>query len=108
MATWLIGSIEIAVAILPVALNGFFVPAEFALVKVRHGQLDRLAADGRLFARTAQWLNQRLDQSLSACQLGITTASLGLGWMGEPAFAHLLHSPASCRPRGIYYETGVE
>ena len=73
-----------------VLLNAFFVAAEFGLVKVRGGQLDALVAEGRPFARTARWLGDRLDTSLSACQLGITMASLGLGWVGEPAFAELL------------------
>ena len=73
-----------------VALNGFFVAAEFALVKVRSGRLEVMAREGRPFARTAQWTLQRLDRSLSACQLGITMASLGLGWIGEPAIARLL------------------
>jgi len=73
-----------------VLLNGFFVAAEFALVKVRGGQLDELVKQGRPFAKTARWLGDRLDPSLSACQLGITMASLALGWVGEPAFAKLL------------------
>lgn len=81
----------IAIALLLVALNGFFVAAEFALVKVRLSQIEQLVLAKRPFAKTARWLAQRLDESLSACQLGITMASLALGWVGEPAFAHLLH-----------------
>ena len=73
-----------------VLLNGFFVAAEFALVKVRGSQLDELVKQRRPFAKTARWLGDRLDASLSACQLGITMASLALGWVGEPAFAKLL------------------
>ena len=73
-----------------VLLNGFFVAAEFALVKVRGSRLAAMTRDQRPFARTAQWLAGRLERSLSACQLGITMASLGLGWIGEPAIARLL------------------
>ena len=90
MPAWLSDSIEILLAALLVLLNGFFVAAEFALVKARGSQLEILVREGRPFARTAAWLSERLDASLSACQLGITMASLGLGWVGEPAVADLL------------------
>ena len=73
-----------------VLVNGFFVAAEFALVKIREGRLDEMVKERRPFASTASWLVERLDASLSACQLGITMASLGLGWIAEPAVAHLL------------------
>jgi CBS domain containing-hemolysin-like protein len=73
-----------------VLINGFFVGAEFALVKIRKGRIDEMVNERRPFASTASWLVERLDASLSACQLGITMASLGLGWIGEPAIAHLL------------------
>ncbi|GIW78862.1 MAG: membrane protein [Gemmatales bacterium] len=82
--------VEILLALFLVVLNGFFVAAEFALVKVRGGQIEEMIRQRRPFARTAKWLAVRLEASLSACQLGITMASLGLGWIGEPAFAHLL------------------
>jgi len=90
MDTWLLQSMLILATAGLVALNGFFVAAEFALVKVRAGRLEVMAREGRPFAKTAQWTLQRLDRSLSACQLGITMASLGLGWIGEPAIARLL------------------
>lgn len=77
-------------AVALVMVNGFFVAAEFALVKVRPSRLDQLVRQGRPFARVARWFVARLDASLSACQLGITMASLGLGWIGEPAVARLL------------------
>jgi CBS domain containing-hemolysin-like protein len=80
----------IAVAVGLVILNGFFVAAEFALVKVRVSQVEKLVREGRLFSKMALWLAVRLDTSLSACQLGITMASLALGWVGEPAFADLI------------------
>lgn len=73
-----------------VAINGFFVAAEFALVKVRRGRLKLMAEQGVLCSRTAVRLVEGLDHSLSACQLGITMASLGLGWVGEPAIARIL------------------
>src|SRR5215212_9646383 len=66
-----------------VALNGFFVTAEFALVKVRRSQLDALAAEGNRRAAVAKHVAQHLNAYLSACPLGITLASLGLGWLGE-------------------------
>lgn len=80
----------LSIAIVLVILNGFFVAAEFALVKVRVSQIDKMVADKKLFAKTAKWLTQRLDHSLSCCQLGITMASLALGYVGEPAFAFMI------------------
>ncbi len=80
----------ILLALVLVVVNGFFVAAEFALVKIRLSRIEQMVADRRLFARTARWLAQRLEHSLSACQLGITMASLALGAIGEPAFAHLI------------------
>ena len=79
----------LAIAFL-VLLNGFFVASEFAIVKVRASQLDALAApsDGR--ARLARHITTHLDAYLSATQLGITLASLGLGWLGEPVLADMI------------------
>ncbi len=77
-------------ALVLVVLNGFFVAAEFALVKVRPTQIKKMVRDNLAFAKTAEWLAERLDNSLAACQLGITMASLALGWVGEPAFHHLI------------------
>ncbi|HEY0143552.1 MAG TPA: hemolysin family protein [Thermoanaerobaculia bacterium] len=85
MDVWLI-----LLALLFVAANGFFVAAEFAIVKVRSTQLAELAEAGSVRARMARKLTKHLDAYLSATQLGITLASLALGWIGEPAFAHLL------------------
>src|SRR5262245_13442438 len=76
-------------ALFLVALNGFFVATEFAIVKVRATRLRELAEAGSSNARTAQRVVSQLNAYLSACQLGITGASLGLGWVGEPAFAHM-------------------
>jgi CBS domain containing-hemolysin-like protein len=79
----------IAVALL-VLLNGFFVAAEFALVKIRETQLQALFKSGNRRAKAALEIVGKLDAALSATQLGITIASLGLGWLGKPAFASLL------------------
>jgi len=73
-----------------VLLNGFFVAAEFALVKVRPTQLDPLAARGVRRATVARHMVRHLDAYLSATQLGITLASLALGWIGQPAFAWIV------------------
>lgn len=73
-----------------VLLNGFFVAAEFAMVKVRSTRIDTLLQEGNTRAKYAKRLVDNLDAYLSACQLGITLASLGLGWIGEPAIARLI------------------
>ncbi len=73
-----------------VLANGFFVAVEFALVKVRPTQLAALAEEKRPGAKLALTMRQNLDAWLSASQVGITLASLGLGWVGEPAFARLI------------------
>ncbi len=70
--------------------NGFFVAAEFALVKVRLSQIEQLARQGSWAASIAKNVLNRLDAYLSACQLGITLASLGLGWAGESVARSLL------------------
>ena len=90
MPTWTTDFINIFFAVILVLINGFFVAAEFALVKIRPSKLEEQVEKRLPFAATAYWLAQRMDASLSACQLGITMASLGLGWIGEPAIAHLL------------------
>jgi CBS domain containing-hemolysin-like protein len=73
-----------------VFLNGFFVAAEFAIVKVRSTQIEPLAKAGSRKAQVAEHLIHHLDTYLSACQLGVTIASLGLGWVGEPFVAGTL------------------
>jgi CBS domain containing-hemolysin-like protein len=78
-------------ALLLVALNGFFVAAEFGLVKLRATRVQAIARKNGLPGRLLEKVHGQLDAYLSACQLGITLASLGLGWIGEPAFATLLH-----------------
>src|SRR5204863_3497424 len=95
---------KLAVIFALVALNAFFVACEFAIVKVRSSQLDELAEEGNLRAIFAKHVRSHLDAYLSATQLGITLASLALGWIGEqflvamlqPAFALVnVHSHAA-------------
>jgi CBS domain containing-hemolysin-like protein len=70
--------------------NGYFVATEFAMIKVRPTQLAELAAEGSSRAKMARRITKRIDSYLSATQLGVTLASLALGWVGEPAFAGLI------------------
>lgn len=81
---------QVGFVLLLVALNGFFVAAEFALVKIRESQIKPLIDEGNRKALMTRRVLEHLDASLSACQLGITLASLALGWVGEPVFAALL------------------
>lgn len=73
-----------------VGINGIFVAAEFSMVKVRKTRLTELAENGSRSAQTALEVTSKLDAYLSACQLGITLASLGLGWLGESAISRLI------------------
>lgn len=82
--------VELLIAAVLIVLNGLFVLAEFALVKVRFTRLEELAAKGLQTAKLAKRQVQHIDAYLSSIQLGITMASLGLGWVGEPALAALL------------------
>jgi CBS domain containing-hemolysin-like protein len=88
---WGIILLKILAVMILVLLNGFFVAAEFALVKIRETQLDPLVAKNHRRAKIARRIVGNLDAALSATQLGITLASLGLGWIGEPVFVDLLH-----------------
>ncbi|PTL56478.1 hemolysin family protein [Paraconexibacter algicola] len=76
--------------LLLVLVNGFFVAAEFALVRVRPNRLEEMAQDGRRGAALALKVHEDLNEYLSACQFGITLASLGIGFLGEPAIAELV------------------
>ena len=91
-------ALKLAAAIALVLGTGFFVAAEFALARARLVRLDQVAErrrSGELAARQAR----QIDRYLAACQLGITTTSLGLGWLGEPAFAGLLEP--------IFHKVGI-
>ena len=82
--------VGLAAVVVLVLANAFFVAAEFALVGARRTRLDELARAGDRKARLARRAVQSLDRYISATQLGITLASLGLGWIGEPALAGLI------------------
>src|SRR5438874_3526034 len=82
--------LRILAVILLVALNAFFVAAEFALVSIRDTRIQQLIDAKRVGARTVQKLQQQLDDFLPAVQFGVTLASLALGWIGEPAIANIL------------------
>ncbi|SMO55073.1 hemolysin family protein [Solitalea koreensis] len=82
--------LDILVILLLVFLNGFFVAAEFAIVKVRGSQIDLKAKDGSANAKMAKHIVRHLDGYLAATQLGITLASLGLGWLGEATMSKLI------------------
>src|ERR671927_1519458 len=76
-----------------VALNGVFVAAEFALVRASQGRVEQLRDEGRRGAALVLKQVEHIDEYLSACQLGITMTSLGIGFLGEPAIAELLEDP---------------
>jgi CBS domain containing-hemolysin-like protein len=83
-----------------VALNGLFVAAEFALVSVRKTQVEEMVHRGVRQAKILEHALRRLDRSIAATQLGITAASIGIGWVGEPALARLLHPVFTFLPSG--------
>jgi magnesium and cobalt exporter, CNNM family len=85
--------------ILLLAANAFFVAGEFAIVKVRNIRIETLAEQGNVVARMSLRILSNVEAYLSACQLGITMASLGLGWIGEPAVSALL--APMLRPLGL-------
>ncbi|WP_068780226.1 hemolysin family protein [Paenibacillus sp. GM2] len=91
---------NLLIVLILVFFNGFFVAAEFSLVKVRQSRLTQLASEGNRRASYALRVNKKLDAYLSATQLGITLASLGLGWVGEPAVSDLIVMP-------IMYKLGI-
>lgn len=74
-------------------MNAFFVVAEFSLVRVRKSQIDILLEEGARGAKRAKEISENVNAYLSACQLGITLASLAIGWLGEPAVSSVIHEP---------------
>ena len=82
--------VKLFLALFLVLLNGFFVAAEFSIVKVRYSQIQLKAAEGNSMAKQAEHIIKHLDEYLSATQLGITLASLALGWVGESAMHHII------------------
>ena len=90
----------VALSLALVLLNAFFTAAELAMVRVRATRIEALAEEGHWQARLAHSIQRRPDAFLSATQLGITLTSLGLGWIGEPAFAHML--------AGVFVALGIQ
>jgi CBS domain containing-hemolysin-like protein len=76
--------------LLLIAVNGFFVAAEFALVRARRGKMEQLAEEGETGAEAVVEQLDHIEESLSACQIGVTIASIGIGFLGEPSLAKLL------------------
>ena len=93
----MLSALNILFVFLLVFANGFFVASEFALVGVRRSRVATLAASGDRRAARLIGLVDNLNAYISATQLGITLASLALGWIGEPAVAHLLEAPLKGR-----------
>ncbi len=85
-----ISGLQLFAALFLVALNGLFVAAEFAFVKIRSSQVESMVQDGKAAAGLVKEATQKLDSYLAVCQLGITISSLGLGALGEPAIATLI------------------
>jgi CBS domain containing-hemolysin-like protein len=75
---------SLSLILLLVFLNGFFVATEFAIIKARNSRIDLLVQEGSRNAKFAQTIMSNINGYLSACQMGITLASLALGWIGEP------------------------
>lgn len=88
-------ALRMLAVLLLVGMNGFFVAAEFALVGARASRLDQLAEEGRSGAKLARYMQSHLDRYIAASQLGITVASLLLGWLGEDTFAQLIEPPVA-------------
>ncbi len=90
MSPYLLDATGILAVLLLVALNAFFVAAEFALVTVRWTRVEELVAEGKFGAIAVRLAIENLNDAIAASQVGITLASLALGWIGEPAIAHLV------------------
>jgi CBS domain containing-hemolysin-like protein len=91
-------AVRLAAVLALVLANGFFVAAEFAIISVRKTRVEQLIAEGSRMARPVQRALTNPDQFIAATQLGITMASLGLGWIGEPAIARLLEPALASLP----------
>ena len=101
----MISFVYIVLVFLLVLANGFFVASEFALVGVRRSRIEMLVARGSRSAKRLLELLDNLNTYISATQLGITMASLALGWVGEPVFAHLLEAPLKGRVSDLTLHT---
>jgi CBS domain containing-hemolysin-like protein len=101
----MVTGLYVALVFLLVFANGFFVASEFALVGVRRSRIEMLANQGSASARRLLNLLNHLNRYISATQLGITMASLALGWIGEPVFAHILEIPLKGRVSEVTLHT---
>src|SRR5438046_2196158 len=90
MNPYLLDSIRVAGVLVLILVNGYFVAAEYSLVTVRWTRVEELVQQGKFGALAVARALEHLDGAIAASQLGVTFASLGLGWIGEPALAHLL------------------
>ena len=93
--------ISILLVIFFLLMNAFFVIAEFALVRVRKSQIELAVEEKKPGARAAKKIAENINAYLSACQLGITLASLAIGWLGEPAVSAVLEMPLLARAPSI-------
>src|SRR6478736_5797576 len=93
--------VGVLAVLLLVAANGFFVAAEFSLVAVRRSRVSELVTAGRMNAAALKHAVDNLDANLAATQLGITISSLALGWIGEPALAHLIEPLLNSLPGSL-------
>jgi CBS domain containing-hemolysin-like protein len=94
---------RIIVVILLVAANAFFAAGEYALVSIRDTRLQQLIEEGRIGARTIRKLHNKLDEVLNGIQIGVTMASLALGWIGEESLARLLEVPLARLPHAALF-----
>jgi CBS domain containing-hemolysin-like protein len=94
--------LRLAIILLLIAINAFFVTAEFAVVSVRRSRINQLVANGDIRARSVQKLQKQIDQLLSTTQLGITLSSLALGWIGERSVSQLVTPALTSWMGGIY------
>ena len=95
--------VRVFAVILLVAANAFFVATEFALVSVRDTRIQQMIEAGRLGARNVLRLHEHLDDLLAAVQLGVTLASLGLGWVGEATLASVFEHAFAGIPYAAVY-----
>ena len=94
---------RIIAVILLVAANAFFAAGEYALVSIRDTRLQQLIEEGRIGARIIRKLHNKLDEVLNGIQIGVTMASLALGWIGEESLARLLEVPLARLPHSVFY-----
>src|SRR5262245_54178069 len=91
MEAYLGDIVRLIAVLLLIALNAYFVAAEFALVTIRWTRVEQLVDEGKFGALAVREAVEKLDDAIAATQVGITFASLALGWIGEPALAHMIH-----------------